>query len=108
MALGMAKTELEKPGGPKAQWDNFMENPDNQRLVALLQEMGSQEFFIYADKRFADWLGVTLEAINAAQYAPAFNKLAGRNNGAEDRKWRLWRCWKRSMTTSTGWSYPTS
>jgi len=86
MALGMAKTELEKPGGPKAQWDNFMENPDNQRLVALLQEMGSQEFFIYGDKRFADWLGVTLEAVNAAQYAPAFNKLAGGDDDASDQK----------------------
>jgi hypothetical protein len=84
MALGMAKTELEKPGGPKAQWDDFMENPDNQRLLALLQDMGSQEFFIYGDKRFADWLGVTLEAINAAQYAPAFNKLAGGGDDASD------------------------
>jgi hypothetical protein len=86
MALGMAKSELEKPGGPKAQWDSFMENPDNQRLVALLQEMGSQEFFIYGDKRFADWLGLTLEAINAAQYAPAFNKLAGGDADANDQQ----------------------
>jgi hypothetical protein len=88
MALGMAKTELEKPGGPKAQWDSFMENPDNQRLVELLQEMGSQEFFIYGDKRFADWLSVTFDAINAAQYAPAFNRIAG-GDGADDEQVRI-------------------
>ncbi len=77
MALGMAKAELEKPGGPKEQWDSSMENPDNQRLVELLKDMATQEVFIYGDQRFADWLGVTLDAVSAAQYAPLFNKLAG-------------------------------
>jgi hypothetical protein len=83
MALGMAKAEFEKPGGPKEQLERSLENPDNQRLLELLKDMASQEVFIYGDKQFADSLALLLDAINAAQYAPLFNKLAGGDGSDE-------------------------
>jgi hypothetical protein len=86
MALGMAKAELEKPGGPKEQLERSLENPDNQRLLELLKDMASQEVFIYGDKQFADSLAVVLDVINAAQYAPFFNKLANEDGDANDEK----------------------
>ena len=84
MALAMAQAQVQKPGGPKEQWDKFMENPDNQRLVELLKDMGSSEFFIYGGKNFADSLGLTIEAINAARYAPVLKKLTGGGAGNDE------------------------
>jgi hypothetical protein len=84
MALGMAKTEIEKPGGPKEQYEMFVADPDNQRLMELLQDMATSEVFIYGDKKFADSLGLAIEAFNAARYAPMFNQLANPGGGAND------------------------
>jgi hypothetical protein len=86
MALGMAKAELEKPGGPKEQWDRSMENPDNQRLVEVLKEMVSEEAFVYGDKQFADSLALLVDVINVAQYSPLFNKLANQGADTDDDK----------------------
>jgi hypothetical protein len=84
MGLAMAKAQMEQPGGPKEQWDRFMQDPHNQRLLELLADMGSHEMFVYGDKRFADSLGLTIEAINAARYAPMFYKLTDPGGGAND------------------------
>lgn len=75
MALNMARSQWEQPGGPKEQWETFIRNPDNERLVETLEDMASTEIFIYGDKRFADFLGLSIEAFNAARYAPMFSKL---------------------------------
>ena len=61
---------------PKEQWENFIRNPDNERLLETLKDMASTEVFIYGDKRFADFLGLSIEAFNAARYAPMLGKLA--------------------------------
>ncbi len=71
MALNMARSQLEQPGGPKEQWESFIRNPDNERLLETLKDMASTEVFIYGDKQFADFLGLSIEAFNAARYAPA-------------------------------------
>src|SRR5687768_2968490 len=46
--------------------------------------MATSEVFIYGDKKFADSLGLAIEAFNAARYAPMFSKLANPDGGAND------------------------
>jgi hypothetical protein len=84
MALNMARSQWEQPGGPKDQWETFIRNPDNERLVETLKDMASNEVFIYGDKRFADFLGLSIEAFNAARYAPMFSKLVDPQGAQND------------------------
>ncbi len=86
MALNMARSQLEQPGGPKEQWENFIRNPDNERLVETLKDMASTEVFVYGDKRFADFLGLSIEAFNAARYAPALSRLVDPSGAQNDER----------------------
>src|SRR5437016_4645520 len=56
-----AEQELKKPGGPATQLMQFYKQPENQELVALLADMGSEEVFFYGDRSWIEFLDLIMK-----------------------------------------------
>jgi hypothetical protein len=65
-----AHEELKKPGGPMAQFMQFYKQPENQELVALLADMGSQEVFFYGDQSWVGFLELATKINQGMQFGP--------------------------------------
>ena len=78
--------EAKKPGTPAASLWQLYQLPENQQLLELLAEMGSQEVFICGDH---DWIGIsglTMEIIGGARFGPALMQLSGQARGLDPAK----------------------
>lgn len=80
-AVQMARGGIEGfwnfPFGPAAQIKGFIEQPENQQLLALLGEMFADEVFSYGGKNAADFLTLMGELSGASQFAPLMAILQG-------------------------------
>jgi len=64
--LQMAMAQLGKEGGPLQMYKQFMEDKENQELLALLGEAASDEVFVYLGKTWNDLLKVAVQ-VNQGQ-----------------------------------------
>jgi hypothetical protein len=66
----MLKEMAKDKDNPIAMYKKFVENKDNQELVALLLEAISDEVFIYGGKTWTDFMTVLNNANNSMSWAP--------------------------------------
>ncbi len=70
MAVGYAKSQLAKPDNKGLeQIKMFFDQEENKPLLELLQDIGSQECFIYGDKQFAPSMKLVRDTIITTQLA---------------------------------------
>ena len=78
--------EAKKPGTPIASLWQLYQLPENQQLLELLAEMGSQEVFICGDHDWIGFSGLTMELIGGARFGPALMQLSGQAGGLSPAK----------------------
>ncbi len=77
MTIAAYKSQLDTPDSRASQIDAAMKNPEVQKILGLLADMGSDEVFLYGDKNFVDFIQL-FRAVNAAQsYGPLMAQITG-------------------------------
>jgi hypothetical protein len=56
MAWPLLQIQLQQPGSPLAEYEEWVKQPENRQLLELGVEMVSQEMFVYGDAAFARYL----------------------------------------------------
>jgi hypothetical protein len=64
-----------------AQYEQWMEEPENAQLVALATDMVSHEVFCYGDSQVSDSIATALEVLNTLQFSGIQYELGGRASG---------------------------
>jgi hypothetical protein len=83
MGLAAYRAQVDSPDSELAKVDAVLKNPEIQKILGLLADMGSDEVFIYGDKNFVDFVEL-FQKINGAQsLGPLEALLGGKTNPME-------------------------
>jgi hypothetical protein len=83
MAIARYKEQLDTPGSNLAQVDAALKNPEIQKILGLLADMGSDEVFMYGDKSCVDFVDL-FQTVNVAQtYGPILAQITGEAEGRQ-------------------------
>ncbi|MFL5244431.1 MAG: hypothetical protein ACJ8FY_20210 [Gemmataceae bacterium] len=73
----MAKGEWANPNGKMAPLVQWYSDPENQELVALLGDMGSQEMFIYGGEGWVPFTQLISQVFGTMRYGSLFSQATG-------------------------------
>src|SRR5262245_6421324 len=68
MGYGFFQMSFYAPGGPGDQVRDFLAQPENQELVALVCDSASSEIIAFGDRSSADFADIALRTMNAVRY----------------------------------------
>jgi hypothetical protein len=78
--------QIRKPDSPLASLWQLYQLPENQQLLQMLADMGSEEIFVYGDKNCAEFAQLASQISNGVRFGPAFFQLSGQAKGVDSGK----------------------